>query len=387
MENLKKAGVTGDCGLLAMWKSCENGACCSDGTPHLGYSKHDAPVGYCVNDVLMVAKSLTDEKNCDDPIKGMIAVPATWAMCSLEDWIDAKIAYAIENNPYKVVDIDDSNPDTTTLTLNNGMQLSSPEQPDNDKRLTNPRMNADGTAVIWDVIDATGAVVDTETQPVPASYFVNNCAGAKVPAGTNMVACSEFNGLFEAKIKEGCYAIGSADTTCNPLSKVAHDGCKFVTVTDADLCIANGAYSGDLQIFPADQDDPSQWLVRTEITDSGSLNSDSPGFLYCVDIPTECAGTYTVTLNGGDIIYQDELGESVYLPVLNGLFLDGSTTNPISTQSFTNHASGIEDTTFDVNLPAGNNELCVYLVATGPDKPPAQMNILNDRVKICKAVA
>lgn len=78
MINLDDQG----CSFLQPWVECSG----CYGT-HAGYDRTDVAVSYCVNGMLMVAKSLTDDKNCDNPLDGSNKLVPTWELMTLEQWV------------------------------------------------------------------------------------------------------------------------------------------------------------------------------------------------------------------------------------------------------------------------------------------------------------
>lgn len=88
MDNLTKE----DCGFYKPWKPA-NTDCCEPGqSPHTGYSASDQPVSYCMQGQLMVAKSLTSEKNGTEPYQGTLTTPPQWVVRTLDQHILALIS-------------------------------------------------------------------------------------------------------------------------------------------------------------------------------------------------------------------------------------------------------------------------------------------------------
>lgn len=67
------------CEFMSEWEECGDG-CSKD-----GYSKDDG-VFVCINGTKHIARSLVDN-NTDSPMGGATAVPATWEVKTLAQWL------------------------------------------------------------------------------------------------------------------------------------------------------------------------------------------------------------------------------------------------------------------------------------------------------------
>jgi len=325
-----------------------------------------------------------DDGSLNMPAKGE-SETAQWSKC----WTTEDVLNLL-NNPKGIASIDDSDPSFTTITLNDGTVFNSPEQPDTntDTRLRNPVLNAAGTTWVWEIVDQDGQVIGTVEQDVASTYTFNDTQ-FDVGAG----------GLVSIK---PCHDAPLITDECGLLYKTREIDCgdgqfKTVRVTDAARCIASTQYDGDPKVFPVDTTDHSSFIAYDELreVDFAALDADDQarldeGYINSVTFDVTCPGVYTVGIEGVAIEYNFTTGgESTVLPILDGAYLNGGTTSPIATQSFTQQETSFSEVEFNVGLTAGQHTMDFYIIGFSKDVNAARVALVPNtaRFKICKADA
>lgn len=301
---------------------------------------------------------------------------ADWSKCwGAEDLLN------LLNDPKGIREIDDSDPDATTITLNDGTVISSPEQEDRDTRLTNPRLNAAGTAYIWDVIDADGNVVGTETQQIP--NVLSKCGGE--PVDGELVQCDQFEDLLGAALPETCFETEGVSGSCGDISPVGlvSDGTncgKFISISEADIRIIRASYSsnGDGSLphpFPTDRtDDTTRYSYPDLVTDHGAGTIDATklanNLLFCVDVEILCAGSYNFRSSATPVHTQfpELTGKSRMVFSVGGDLLTNAASGAVrAARNFLSTEGEYSDDAFPVTLSAGTHTVCMYLVKSVAD--------------------
>lgn len=318
-----------------------------------------------------------------DLIKDIYDKPSAWS----EPKTSAQLMCELLINPTGIRSIDDSDPTKTTLILNNGTVLTSPEQPDEDKRLTNPRNNADGSFVIWDIIDADGNVVGQEMQPT-----------------TPKMTTAEFQVLFQAALDDACFNMTDLGASCGEKIilkgiKCAGGGYKFGFTSAASSEYGKGGFNQfdtcDTPglLFPADPN-AGTLAVRQAVENQvnagdGTINSldaatraqlESAKF-FCFSHTAKCDEVVNIEF-AGTVKLKKELegtiGHSEVVFTRNGAFNMTSAGDLTVLNSFTDVGEPTTKEDADIPMSAGETvEFCFYLIRASADQPAAQISVRN----------
>lgn len=308
---------------------------------------------------------------------------ARWSKCwTVEDVLN------LLNDPKGIKTIDDSDPTTTKVTLNDGTVFTSPEQDEPDRYLANPVLNDTGDAYIWDIM-VDGAKVGDETQAIPKSIALNSCFGGPLVDGDEVVKCDEFAGLLEENLT-GCLEVADGGQTCGTLSRViaiecaTGEGHSLARITDASLRSGRLSYAdhgvGNLpDPFPANPTDHSTFYDYQTLTSDFNAGAVDEALLeqtkiFCADVTVPCDGPYQFYVES--TIHQEQgvsdraLGR--FVVEVDGEFVTGALgVRPTST--FTNYMGEYQEDGYTVTLTAGTHNICLYYVAASPTFPAAQI--------------
>lgn len=379
-----------------------------------------------------------------DLIKDIYDKPTAWS----DPKTSAQLMCELLTNPNGVKSIDDSNPNTTTITLNNGTTLvSDEEQSPPDTYIKSAELNADGSGYTMTRVDADGNVVATFTIPLPAaptncagqtvskfvgcsemgeglswdtasgSYKVDFPAFPEIPAqtpvqnckgrdATQFVGCDEMGPQFSFEngvyvLNKECTDLESLGETCGDLQLMVAipngtdaDGntCyRYGTVTEQDLSLGVFFNSIHEDVFPTDTSAGSPELYDYFALDAankaGTVDQNLllNSVVACGEITAPCDMTYTEEWVQGVEHTYDYPGQGRFVYTVGGVLATNNNGSLKATDTFTNGISTGRGSG-ELTLKKGVNTICRYYVSVNPATPVAQIRRQSGTTQITRGV-